>query len=198
MMMIMAEEKNMTQSEAWKGFLKKHWKMALVIIAGIACAFIGAIFVFLWRTIGIDVQAMYPSTLDLWSIGYLVSIVLDLLGWLFLLIVLPVIAAVIVLYLFWWNKFPEEEKRAYMQSSKDASTSKKMKRNGGGGAFNFLITITWLIIVYADGKWNAPFGTWTFLYLVNSVLATLLWDLLIIGIPATIALVVWLVRELKK
>jgi hypothetical protein len=197
MMIIMAEEKNSNQLEAWKGFLKKHWKMALVIVAGIACAFIGAIFVFLWRTIGPVALASYPATLDLWTLNYLVSLVLDLLLWLFLLIALPVIAAAIVLYFLWWNKFPEEDKRAYMQSSKDTNNSKKMKR-GGGGAFNILITITWLIIVYADGKWNAPFGTWTFAYLINSVLATFLWDLLILGIPATIALVVWLLREMKK
>ncbi|MBN2150755.1 MAG: hypothetical protein JW839_04825 [Candidatus Lokiarchaeota archaeon] len=194
----MTETTQGVPKDAWKNLVKRHWKMSAVIVAGVVGAVIGAILVFLWRTIGPEALARYPSTLDLWAVGYVVSLLLDLLLWEILLVVLPVIAAAIAVYFLWWNKIPEAERQEYASATKDGKPQKKVKKGGAGGVLNFLVAITWLIVVHADGKWDAAFGSWTFTYLVTSVLTAFLWDLVIIGIPATIALIWWIVRELKK
>ncbi len=175
--------------------------MALLILAGIACAFVGTIFLFLWRTTGPEALARYPMTLDLWTVGYLVSLVLDLLLWFILLILVPVIAAAILLYFLWWNKFPQEEKQEYISRSKNGFPHKRFSRRRGrrgGGFLNILFCITWLIIIASEGNWDKAFRLWTFTYLVYSILAAFLWDLLILGAPATIALILWLRREMQK
>jgi hypothetical protein len=194
----MSEEKKEIKMDAWKSFLKKHWKMASIVAAGLACAFIGAIAVFLWRTVGPEALTRYPATLGLWTVGNIVALVLDVLSWGLLLILLPVIAAVIVIYLLWWKKLPTEEQQAIIPSNDKGQRKKPMRGKGGGGFFNLLITITWLIVINSDGNWNTAFGAWTFTYLVMSVITAFLWDLLILGIPAAIVLIWWIRRELKN
>src|SRR5271157_2374303 len=126
----MAEINQDIQKGAWKNFLKKHWKMTFIIAAGIACAFIGAIFVFLWRTTGPEALARYPPTLGLWTVGYLVSLLVDLILWGLLLIVAPIIAAAIGIYFLWWKKLLAEERQLYARAQK----IKNRERMSGGVA----------------------------------------------------------------
>jgi len=194
----MTKENEEHPEEIWKNFLRKHWKIFLLIAGGIICAVIGAIYVFLWRTTGPEAIAQYPQTLDLWTVGYIITLILDVILWEFLIIGIPVIAVAVLIILLWWNKLPAEEKQEYSRSPKGKGSQKKVSRGRGSGIFGFLITITWLIIIYLDGYWNTAFGLWNYTYLIYSVLAALLWDLLIVGIPLTIFLIWWLRRELKK
>ncbi|OLS12177.1 MAG: Uncharacterized protein RBG13Loki_4243 [Promethearchaeota archaeon CR_4] len=190
----MAKENEDNPKDVWKKLVKKHWKIALIIAAGIACAFIGAIFVFLWRVTGPEAILRYPQTLGLWTVGYLFTLFFDLILWELLIIGIPVIAAAIVIYVIWWKKLSAEEKQEFPNSQKDKRAQRKMSKGRGGGFFNILLTITWLIIISVDGYWDVAFGGWTFIYLVNSILGAFLWDLLILGIPATIVLIWWLTR----
>ncbi len=197
--MSMAEEtKKNPQEEVWKKFVKTHWKITLVVVAGLISAIIGAVFVFLWRTTGPIAASRYPLTLDLWTVGYFWSLFWDLVLWEFLLVVLPVIAAAIAIFVLWWRKLPAEEKQEYSCKSNESSPRKKASRDRGSGVFGFLVTVTWLILIYANGYWDTAFGMWTFAYLINTLLSALLWDLIICGIPATIALIWWLRREFSK
>lgn len=194
----MATENKDISEELWKKFLKKHWLISLIIAAAVASAVIGAICVFLWRTTGSEAVLKYPQTLDLWTVGYIITLILDVILYEFLIIGLPVIAGAILVYFLWWNKLPPEEKQEYSKPPKQQGTQKRVSRGRGSGIFGLLITITWLIIIYVDGNWNRPFQLWNYTYLIYSGLAAILWDLLIFGIPAAIFLIWWLSRELKK
>ncbi len=192
----MAEEiKNVPQEKGWKKFVKKHWKITLVVVAGLITAFVWAIFVFLWRATGAVAAERYPLTLDLWTVGYLWALFWDLILWEFLLVILPVLVAAIVIFAVWWNKLPAEEKQEYSRKNEDKSQHKKKSLDKGSSVFSCLITITLLILINVNGYWNVPFGAWTFAFLINTLVSAFLWDLTIIGVPGAIALVWWLRRE---
>ncbi len=194
----MAKETEESPKEVWKNFLRKNWKIALVAVAGIIGVFIGAVYVFLWRTTRVEAITRYPPTLDLWTVGYVFSLVLDLVLWGVLLIGIPVIAAVILLYLFWWKKLPVNEQQALNTSPREKGPRKKGRRRGGSGAFNVLICITWLIIINVNGYWNTAFKLWNFTFLINTMVSAVLWDIVILAIPAAIALIWWLRQEFQK
>ena len=182
------EEKN---DKAWKKFLKNHWKFCLIIAAGIVGAVIGAVIVFLWRVGAAPAALGTPPNIGAWTVGYCVTFILNLILWEFLLIGIPIIAAAISIYALWYRKLPEDERAEYEKEEKKHHT------RDGGGAVSFLVTITWLIIVWVTGYWNIAFSTWTFNYLISSWLWALLWDLIIFGIPIAIGAIWWLHRELK-
>lgn len=198
----MTIESEKIPEERWKKFLKNHWKISLLIAGGLVIAVIGAIYVFLWRTTGPEAIAQYPPTLDLWTVGYIITLVLNVILWEFLIIGIPVIAAAIIIFLLWWNKLPAEEKQEYSGSPKEKGTRKKIPARRGSGIFGFLVTITWLIIIYINGNWNVTFANWNYTYLIYSVLAAILWDLIIFGIPIAVLVGIYLIwwsrRELKK
>ncbi|MHA2066578.1 MAG: hypothetical protein ACXABY_19575, partial [Candidatus Thorarchaeota archaeon] len=58
--------------------------------------------------------------------------------------------------------------------------------------------ITWLIVVWVDGRWNLAFESWTFNDWVYSFLAALAWDLLIFGVPIALAFIWWIRKEIQK
>ncbi len=194
----MTKENEEHPEEKWKKFLKKHWQISLLIAAGIVCAVIGAIYVFLWRTTGSEAILKYPQTLDMWTMGYIITLILDVILYEFLIIGLPVIAGAILIYFLWWNKLPAEQKQEYAKPPKQPGSQKRVSRGRGSGIFSFLIMITWLIIIAVDGNWNTPFELWNYTYLIYSALSACLWDLLIFGIPVAIFLIWWLTCELKK
>ena len=58
--------------------------------------------------------------------------------------------------------------------------------------------VAFAIKVYVDGNWNVAIETWTLNYVVYSMFTILAWVLVIFGIPATIAFIWWLHREIKR
>ncbi len=196
--LITTTETGEVPKDVWKAFLKTHWKIALVAIGGIIGAVIGAIYVFLWRTIGVEAQAIYPATLDLWTVGFAIRLIIDLILWELLIVFVPVIVAVVALYLLWWKKLPADEQNVFKNAPRENTPKKKGRRRNGRGFFNVLVGITWLIIIAVNGKWDEAFRLWTFTFLINSIVGAFLWDLVILGIPAGIALIWWLKRELKR
>jgi hypothetical protein len=65
---------------------------------------------------------------------------------------------------------------------------KRSRSTGGGGGFSLLLFIAFCIKVYIDGKWAVPIVTFTVDYVVCSLVAILVWALVIFGIPGVIAL----------
>ena len=191
----------MTESETeqgqkiWKIFLKKHWNMLAVWIAAAVVVVIGAILVFLWFVGDAQATSLVPRTLNLWTMGYLVTFLLHVLFWEVVFIIIPVIVIVAVIYIFWWKKLPAEEQHEYRRGH---LFGKRSRRRDGGGAITFLINIGFIIKVYIDGNWNIPFATWTFDYLVYSYLQVIIWMAVIFGIPLIIGAVWWIYREMKK
>jgi len=171
--------------EEKKRFLLKNWKMTLVMAVCIVAAAIVAILVFLW--VVNEAALVMPVSLGDWTIGYLVSFILQVIFWELLLVATWGIPLAAVLY-WQFSKLP------------DADLWKpKGGRRESGDAFGFLIGIAWLIMIWIDGRWDQTFAVWTFTELIYSWLTALGWVLLIFGIPAVVIFVLWLVnREMKK
>ncbi len=180
------------ESDAWKKFLRKHWNMlAFWIIAAIIAA-VSAILVFLWFVENAQTTGMVPTTLNLWTMGHMVTFTLHLILWEVLLVGVPIIIAAAGGWL-WWKKLPEEERKEYHFFGKRSKAT-----GGGGGAISFLFYIAFFIKIWMDGNWNVAFATWTFDYLVYSCLTVLVWILIIFGIPIALGSIWWIRHEMKK
>jgi hypothetical protein len=182
-------------SRVWKKFLRNHWGMAILIIVGVALAFLGAILVYLWFVGNSQSTGLVPATLALWTMGYLWSFMLNLIFWELLIVGVPVILSIALMYFLWWKRIPGNEQDEYRRGKIFGTRS---RRRDGSGGFSFLVSIAFVIIVYLDGKWNVPFSTWSFDYLVYTWLWALVWVLVIFGIPLIIGGTWWLRREMKN
>ncbi|MHA1650207.1 MAG: hypothetical protein ACTSYB_08435 [Candidatus Helarchaeota archaeon] len=183
--------------EVWKKFLRKHLQVVLfIIIVGIGVV-IGGIFVFLWVVENSQKLGLVPTALGQWTIGHTVTFILEVILWEFIFIGIPlIIVAVITVY--WWHKLPDDEREEYEREPKKKGPRRRLILGSGSGLISLTVFLTWLIIVWNDGMWNIAFQNWTINYLVYSTLTAILWDLLIIGIPVTIIVFLWIRREMKE
>ena len=176
---------------SWKGFLRKHWTMVALFFVAAILAVVGAVFVFLWFVGDAQATGLVPSTLGLWSLGHLVAFLLWAILWEVLFIGIPVIVAAAAGWM-WWKRLLEEEKKGYhFFGSRSRATS-------GGGGVSLLVFIAFCVKVYLDGNWNVAIATWTFDYLVYSVLWTLIWIVVIFGIPIAIGILWWINHVVRK
>lgn len=194
----MVENQAENEKEIWVKFLQKHWKITLLMVSGLIVAGIGGLFVFLWVKDVTIATSPVLATFGQWTIGYVVTFILNLILWEFLIIGIPVIAAVVVIILQWWNKLPDDEKEEYKKEPKKRTPRSGMTAGGGGGIVWFLTFLVWLIIVFNDGNWNLVFQAWPVDYLIYSSLTAFLWVLLVAGIPVTIFVIWWIRREMKS
>ena len=179
----------------WIKFLRKHWTMfALWVIAAIL-AIVGAIYVFLWFVGDAQLTGLVPETLNLWTMGHLVTFILHMLFWEVILIGIPVIIFIAAIYFLWWKTLPDTERKEYRQKH---LFGKRSRRSDGGGGISLLINIFFIIKVYLDGNWDVPFANWKFDYLVYSYLWAIIWILVIFGIPIAIGATWWIRHEIKK
>ena len=186
-----------TEEEIWKKFLRKQWKMVVIIAGAIAGAAIGALFVFLWVKDTTVTATPALVNLGAWTMGYGMTFFLNILLWEFLIIGLPLIAAVIVILILWWYKLPDEEREEYKGDPNKKKSKKRRNAGGGGGGISFLVFIVWMIIVFVEGKWDTTFTLFPLDYLIFSSLFAWGLVLLICGIPMAIFAIWWLRRELK-
>lgn len=144
------------------------------------------------RLIG-DAQStgMVPRILGLWTMGDLVAFILYLIFWELLLVGVPVVIGAAVGWL-WWRRLPSEEKGEYR------FFGRRSRATGGGGGVSLFLFIVFCVKVFLDGNWDVAIGTWTFDYVVYSVLWILIWILVIFGIPAAIGLIWWINHEMRK
>src|SRR3989304_9420707 len=188
---MMAETVSENGSEVWKKFLRKHWNMLTLFVVAVILASVGAIYVFLWFVGDAQSTGMVPATLGLWTMGNLVTFILYAIFWELLLIGVPVALAAMAGWL-WWRRLPSEEKKEYHFFGKRSRTT------SGGGGISLLFFVAFCIKVFTDGNWNVAFATWTFDYVVYSMLWILIWILVIFGIPIAIGVVWWIRHEMKK
>lgn len=191
----MTETGSKKRSEIWKKFLRKHWKIFSLFIVIAALVVIGLVYVFLWFVGEAQVTDLVPMTLDLWTMGYLVTFILHVIFWEIIYIGILVIIIALAAWRLWWKRLPEEERKEYRKAH---LFGKHSRRSDGGGAISFLINIIFIVKVYYDGNWNVPFASWTFDYLVYSYLWALIWIFIIFGIPLTLGALWWLNHEMKK
>lgn len=182
-------------NKIWKKFLRNHWKMVVLFIVGAILASIGATLVCLWVVGEVQLAGLVPATLDLWSMGHLVTFLLRLVFWEVLLIGVPVILAAVAIIFLWWKKLPDRERKEYRRGHLFGTRS---RTTNGRDVISPLVFIVFCIKVFLDGNWNVAFGTWTFDYVVYSFLWALIWVLIIFGIPMVLGGTWWIRHEMKK
>jgi len=174
--------------EVEKRFLRRHWKMAIVLAVLFSGAAIGALLVLLWFVATAQATGLVPLVLGQWSIGAVITFILHLIFWELVLVGSWVILVVAVIFVKWYRGLPAEERAGWHRRGK----------REGSDAFGFLVGLTWLIVVWFDGRWNLSFETWTFNDWVYSFLAAVFWDLLIFGVPIALYFIWWIRGETKK
>jgi hypothetical protein len=191
--MMMTETAPENDAKGWKRFLRKHWNMLALFVVGAVLVSFGAVYVFLWFAADAQSIGLVPRTLGLWTMGSVVAFLLNVIFWELLLVGVPVIIVSVAGWL-WWRRLPYEEKKDYhLFDTRSRSTS------GGGGAVSLLFWIAFCIKVYVDGNWNVAVATWTLDYLVYSSVWTVIWILVIFGIPASvIGIIWWIIHERKR
>ena len=187
----MAETGSENGSEGWRKFLRKHLNMVALFILAIILASVGAIYVFLWFVGNAQSTGMVPTILRLWTMGHLVTFILYAIFWELLLIGIPVALAAVGGWL-WWRSLPSDEKREYR------FFGRRSRETGGGGGVSLLFFIAFCIKVFIDGRWNVAIATWTFDYVVYSMLWILIWTVIIFGIPVAIGVLWWIHHEMNK
>ena len=190
-MNVEAESEN--NDKIWKKFLSKHFKMFVLFVVSAILAFMGIIYILLWFVEEAQLTGLIPETLNLWTMGYLVTFLLHLIFWIVILIGIPVIIAIAAVYFLWWKKLPDDERQEYNNRH---LFGKRSNRSDAGGVFSFFINIGFIIKVNLDGNWNEPFADWTFDYLVYSYITASIWVLLIFGIPIAIGGTWWIFNEM--
>ncbi len=180
-----------TNNEGWKEFLRKHWKMTAIFVVGAVLALLGSIVVFLWFVEDAQLIGMVPTTLNLWTMGHIVTFILHLIFWELLLIGVPTIIGAVAAWQ-WWKRLPDEEKREYHFFGSRSRTT------GGGGGVSLLFFIFFCIKVYIDGNWDVAVASWTLDYVVDSMISILIWVVIIFGIPTVLGVLWWINHEMKK
>jgi hypothetical protein len=178
-------------SEAWKGFLRKHWGIAIIFVAAVILAVVGAIYVFVWLVGNAQSTGLVPTILGLWSMANIVTFILHLIFWELLLIGIPVGLGVVAAWQ-WWRRLPDKEKE------ETHLFGRRSRARRGGSGIPPLFAIAFFIKVYLDGNWNAAIATWTLNYVVDSIITILVWMAIIFGIPLAVGLVWWIHHEVKK
>jgi len=177
-----------TGGKAWKEFVRRHSKITLLMVGGIAAAAVAALFVFLWVVANAQATGLVPSGLGEWTVGFVLTFILNAILWELILVASWVIPIVLATYFLWYKKLPDVERREY------EGGPRRSRSAGENGGFSFFIGLVWLVIVWIDGKWNLAFQDWTFNDWVNSWIAAGLVVLLIAGVPATIY-IIWSLRR---
>jgi len=180
-----------TEDPDWRSFIRRHWGAAAMFVLAVALAFIGAAYVFLWFVGNAQSSGMVPRVLGLWTMGHLVTFILGLILREILFIGIPVIIAAVAGWL-WWRKLPDDERKGYHLFGA------RSRATGGGGSISLLFWIAFCIKIYLDGNWNVAISTWTLDYLVYSCLTTLIWLMIIFGIPTALGIIWWIDHEMKK
>jgi hypothetical protein len=183
----MSEDSSTNGSEKWRGFIRDHSKMFLLFIAAAILALVGAILVFLWFVGQAQSTGIAPATLGLWTMGNIVTFLINLIFWEFLLIGIPTIVAVVAVWQ-WWKRLPAEKKKEYRLFGR------RSNRSRGGNAISPLVFIAFCIKVFLDGNWNVAVSTFSFDYFAYSIISAFIWIMIIFGIPMAIGLAWWLSR----
>ena len=181
----------------WKKTIKNHLTaLIVVIIAGIG-VITGFLLVLFWfiQTSPIGLQG--TATFDQWNLDWIVGFMLLIIGWELLFVGIPTGLFFGVGGYIFWKRLPDEEKQEYKAREKK---NKHRKRNAGGeGGFSFFVFIAYLIYMGIQGNYYTAFGSQPYSYWVYSMFFTIMWILIIFGIPiCIILLIVYLTVWRKK
>jgi len=184
----MENTKELSEKEFWKGFIKKHQNAFIALIIGCICIIVGAFLVLFWI---IEINPFVnprTGTFNDWTLNYIVGLIILLILGELLFVGVPAGLFFGVGGYLWWRKLPEEEKQEFKEREKKETHRKK--DYGGGGGFSFFMFIAYCIYIAVDGNYNAPFGSRSYSYWIYSWFLTLMWIIIVLGIPVGIILLI--------
>ena len=172
----------------WKKKIKEHLTVFIVIIIAGICIVIGAILVLFWfiQTSPIGLQG--TATFDQWSLDWIVGFYILMILWELLFVGIPTGLFFGVGGYICWNRLPDEEKQEFKAREKKKSNRKRNAGGGGGGSF--FMFIAYCIYMGIQGNYYAAFGSQPYSYWVYSFFLTIMWILIVLGIPVCIILLI--------
>ena len=173
----------------WRTFMRRHWGAVVIFAIAAVLAVAGAVYVFWWFVQLAQSSALVPMTLNLWTMGNLISFILNAIFWEFLLVGIPVIIGAVLGWL-WWRRLPYEERHSYRWG-------RGARRGGQSGGVGFLFFLVFAFKVWLDGNWDVPIASFTVNYVVGSFITILVWVAVIFGIPAAIVGIWWQRRKMR-
>ncbi len=182
----MENSKEISETEFWKVFIKKHEIAIIAVIIGGICLIIGALFVLFWFMEITPLGGQGTWTFNDWTLNYIVGFIILVILWELLFVGIPAGLFFGVGGYLWWRQLPEEEKQEF----KARETTHKKKDWCGGGGFSFFMFIAYCIYIAVDGNYNAPLGSQSYTYWIYSWFLTLMWIIIVLGIPVGIILLI--------
>lgn len=181
----------------WKGMMKKYWYALIIYGIALAGFIAGVILVLIKYTGAPDIAGGGAWTLAEFSLGTALLWIIFLILWEMLIVLLPTIAYVgIVTGLFWFVIISEEDKSAIKE--RERREKHKRRTRGGGGAANFIFFLAFLCVVAIEGHLGTTFGSISYTYYIFAYLRGIMWTFIVLGIPALIVGIVYLVMKGKK
>lgn len=181
----------------WKGMMKKYWYALIIYGIALAGFIAGVILVLIKYTGAPDIAGGGAWTLAEFSLGTALLWIIFVILWEMLIVLLPTIAYVgIVTGLFWFVIISEEDKSAIKE--RERREKHKRRTRGGGGAANFIFFLAFLCVVAIEGHLGTTFGSISYTYYIFAYLRGIMWTFIVLGIPALIVGIVYLVMKGKK
>src|SRR5688572_13614171 len=118
--------------------------MTVLTVGGIAAAAVAALLVFLWVVADAQAMGLVPSGLGAWTVGHVLTFILDVILWELILVASWVIPIVVATYFLWYKKLPDEERREY------EGGPRRRRSAGENGGISFFVGLVWLVIVWID------------------------------------------------
>jgi len=180
----------------WKGMVKKHWVITLIVLIAFVGVVIGGIAVVLSYMPSSQIGFYGLGTFDDFSVGTFILWWIFLILWEFVLVILPFIGfCCVVGGLYWFVIMSEEDKEAIKSREKNEKEHRHHTKEGGG--IGFIFTIAFLIVVFIDGNWLTTFGTMPYSYFVIAWLRGFIWTMIIVGIPVGVISFIYFWRKIK-
>jgi hypothetical protein len=172
----------------WKKTIKNHLIAFIVIIIAGVCIVTGAVLVLFWFIETSPIGLQGTATLDQWSLDWIVGFYILMILWELLFVGIPTVLFFGVGGYIWWNRLPDEERQEF--KTRDKKKTHRKRDAGGGGGFSFFVFIAYCIYIGIQGNYYAPFGSQPYSYWVYSWFLTIMWILIIFGIPICIILLI--------
>ncbi len=184
--------------------LKKYWYIILIVVIGVVGAFIGGITV---ELLFVENGGYSTMTFNDFSFGSFLAFILVSIGWLLLLVVLPLFGYfALVGFIFWW-KLISADNKAFIKEKirteekkeeRKAHWKKQAKKGGGGGGMSFFTFILFAIAIFVKGDWLVTFDILPFSYFILTYIEILIWCGAIFGIGGLVIFILWLSGVIDK
>jgi hypothetical protein len=165
----------------------------ILCIAAIVILCIIAVNVGIWHIQTSPIGNYGNATIDQWSLDWIVGFFIVLILWELLFVGIPAGLFFGLGGYLWWRRLPADDKEWYKEEDKKSHKT----RNASGGS-GLLFFIAYCIYIAIEGNYYAAFGSQPYSYWVYSYFLTILWLLIIVGIPIAIAGLIYLRYWLNK